>query len=269
MTRALANTLLGLLAVTGLTFTLHQDLTSLALHQGTARLQSGDPSGAEKAFNRALSLGSDAAPLAYNLGVGLYRQGDFARAQQQFATALATAGPDLAAAIHYNRGNSRFRQGELLAASDPPAARSLLSDAMADYGQALAADPDAADAAGNLAAARLRLAALGRKTSSEDSRQPAGSDEKQAGETARNQASKAEGERTKADSSSTPPATTADAAQAADGADDSLGKGKPRQVLTQPEVERLLNEARGRERPAGVPHTGNHAGKLAQPDKDW
>ena len=85
----------------------------------------------------------------------------------------------------------------------------------------------------------------------------------------KDQDSKTAGERTKADSSSPPQATTADAAQAADGADDALGKGKPRRDLTQPEVERLLNEARGRERPAGMPHAGNPAGKLAQPDKDW
>jgi tetratricopeptide (TPR) repeat protein len=269
MTRALTNTLLGLLAVAGLTVTLQQDLSSLSLSQGTARLQTGDLSGAEMAFNRAISLGSDAAPLAYNLGVSLYRKGDFVRAQQQFATALATAGPDLAAAIHYNRGNSRFRQGELLAANDPQAARSLLSEAMADYRQALAGDPEATDAAGNLAAARLRLAALGKAASPDGSSRPPASDEKRAGETAKDQGSKAESEPKKADSSSTPEATTADAAQAADGTDDSLGKGKPRRDLTQPEVERLLNEARGRERPAGVPHAGNPAGKLAQPDKDW
>lgn len=269
MMRALTNTLLGLLAVAGLTVTLRQDLSNLALSEGTARLQSGDPSGAESAFNRAISLGSDAAPLAYNLGVSLYRKGDFVRAQQQFATALATADPDLSAAIHYNRGNSRFRQGELLAASDPQAARSLLSEAMADYGQALAGEPDATDAAGNLAAVRLRLAALDKQVSPEGSRRPPTSDEKRAREAAKDQDSKAAGERTKADSSSPPQATTADAAQAADGADDALGKGKPRRDLTQPEVERLLNEARGRERPAGMPHAGNPAGKLAQPDKDW
>ena len=141
MTRGLNTTLLGLLAVAGLVTTLRQDLGSLALHLGTARLQSGDANGAETAFRWAATLGRDAAPLAYNLGVSLYRQGDFIGAQQQFATALTTADPDLSPAIHYNRGNCRFRRGELLAASQPQAAKSLLREGLADYGQAVAQKP--------------------------------------------------------------------------------------------------------------------------------
>ena len=266
MKRGLNTTLLGLLALAGLLATLRQDLGSLALHLGTARLQSGDPGGAETAFRWATTLGRDAAPLAYNLGVSLYRQGDFTGAQQQFAAALATAGRDLSPAIHYNRGNSEFRRGELLAASQPQAARSLLREAVADYGQALAQAPDAADAGSNLAVARLRLAALGAEASSDDKRPRAGTEDKQG--TPDGRGNKAEGERTKADAKSASRQMAADAGEERR-ADSSAGRAKPRVDLTQPEVERLLNDARGREKPAGTLHAGNHAGKLAQPDKDW
>lgn len=267
MTRGIATTtLLGLLAAAGLLTTLRQDLGSLAVHLGTARLDDGDPAGAEAAFHWAATLGRDAAPLAYNLGVSLYRRGDFSGAQQQFAAALAVAGADLSPTIRYNRGNCQFRRGELLAAGRPQDARSLLREAAADYGQALAEDPGATDAANNLAVARARLAALGGEASSEGERPRAGAEDKRAAPDGRG--SKTEGERTKADPKGASPQMAANA-NGEPRADAPVGTAKRRLDLARPEVERLLNEARGREKPAGTLHAGSRAGKLAQPDKDW
>lgn len=266
MTRGFATTLLGLFAMAGLLATLRQDLGSLAVHLGTVRLDNGDPTGAEAAFGWATTLGRDPAPLAYNLGVSLYRRGDFSGAQEKFAAALATAGPDLLPTIRYNRGNCQFRRGEQLAAGQPQVARGLLREAVADYGQALAEEPGATDAASNLATARARLAALGGEISPEGKRPRDGSEDKAAASDRRD--STAEGEQGRADPKGVSPQMAAGANR--EGRENGRDtRTKPRLDLTQPEVERLLSEARGREKPAGALHAGNRPGTLARPDKDW
>jgi len=249
-----------LLTLAGLAIILRHDLANLARYLGSARLQAGDVMGAAAAFRHAVALGGDAAPLAYNLGVSLYRKGEYLRAREQFAAALATAGPNLRAATLYNRGNCQFRQAERLAAGDQEAARRFFQEAISDYGKALALAPDAVDAGGNLNLARVRLAALGADAGNPHT---AGA-EKPPQEKV--------GNGSKAGTKHAQPATkqaAAGAAQEAERADASATSGKTRRDLTRNEAERLLNEARGREKPAGMPHRGNRNGPLAKPDRDW
>jgi tetratricopeptide (TPR) repeat protein len=264
MMRRSIEMLLALLILAGLALALRQDLADLALSQGQARLRAGDLGGAAAAFARAAALGRDAAPLAYNLGVSLYRKGEYLRARDQFSAALATAGPELAAAIRYNRGNSQFRQGERLAGSDREAARAFFREAVADYGKALSLEPGAVDAGANLGLARERLAALGSEPARAGSRRDAGAERP-----GKSEAGSGKGQR--AETTQAQPATgqaAASRARAAARTDAVASPGKTRRDLTRQEAERLLNEARGREKPAGMPH-GDHAGQSAKPDRDW
>lgn len=265
MKRRPVQAIVALLVMAGLAIALRQDLANLALYQGNARLRAGDVSGAEAAFARAVSLGGAAAPLAYNLGVSLYRKGEYLRAREQFAAALATAGPELKVAIHYNLGNCQFRQGERLATGDREAARRSFQEAAADYGKALALVPDASDAGGNLNLARARLAALGSERERDAGQGRGGTDQAQKSEAGNGQK---EGSR-QAQPAANQQKASAGAAQEAERADAAATLGKPHRDLTRHEAERLLNEARGREKPAGLPHGGKLDGQLAKPERDW
>jgi hypothetical protein len=252
-----------LLSVIGLGSALRHDLAAWARQRGDARLQSGDTGGAEAAYRQAGALGAADGPLAYNLGVGLYRAGDFVAAEQRFTAALAKSEPGLAAAARYNRGNCRFRLAQQTAASDRRAALAFLEAAIADYGQVLASSPDAADAAGNLALARTQLASL---ADAEDARQGKDVAEQTPAATGAGRSS-VDTLRSKAQASATTP--TAGVARDADKPDASAGAGKTRRDLSATEAERLLNEARGREKLAGALHAGKQNGRMPGPDRDW
>lgn len=266
MKRRVGEAIVMLLILGGLVMALRQDLMNLALNQGKTRLLAGDVTGAETAFRRAAALGGDAAPLVYNVGVGMYRKGEFQQAQRMFSVTLATAGAGLQAATLYNRGNCLFRQGEQLAVRDQEAARTKFQEAIADYGKALSLSPGAADIGGNLARARARLARL----ANGNARVP---------DTARTKHVKSPEGAASPDSNAgtghspapAPNQQMADgsAAQGASGTESPTTAGKPRRELTWNEAERLLNEARGREKLAGPPHAGNPNEPLAKPDKDW
>jgi tetratricopeptide (TPR) repeat protein len=255
-----------LLALAGLAVAVRRDIAELAVYQGRALLRAGDVVGAETAFGRALALGGTDTSLAYDLGVGLYRQGEFGKAQQRFTAALAAAEGELAVASYYNRGNCWFRQAERLATSDREAARRFFEDAVADYGRALTMAPEAMDAGDNLNLARARLAALGHSLAPGPSQRAVGAEESQRQEAAN-------GSHAKAESKQALPGThrgASDSARQAVDQADAIGKpGETRRDLTPDEVERLLNDARGRERVAGPLHGGTRSARLAEPEKNW
>ena len=247
-----AGALMLILAVLG--FALRHDLIEWNLRQGDVRLRAGDAAGAAAALRQANLLGATAAPLAFNLGVSRYRKGDYANAREYFSTALSTASPRLAAAIHFNLGNSAFRQAETVAGRDQPAANRLFRIAMADYARALALAPEDADALNNRSLAQIRLEALTPKTVAAADRQ-AGRERNGVGRGER----KPSGD-SQAGSLPGKPDT---------GKENILAPGKTRRDVSMTEAERLLNEARGRERPA-MPLLGESSnGSAARPDKDW
>lgn len=251
----------------GFAITLRQDLANLALYQGSARLQAGDLAGAESALRRVAALGGEVAPLAYNLGVSRYRKGEFVQARQQFAAALSSRDPNLAAAARYNQGNSRFHQAERLAAGQTQAARRLFQEAISDYGKVLAQAPGATDAGGNLALARVRLAGLGNGQADAGGREKANSEKTQPAQGNGGNGPKTGSEQARSVAKAQP--ASANAQPGSERPDASASAGKPRHDLTQNEAERLLNEARGREKLAGMPHRGERNEPLAKPEKDW
>lgn len=272
MKRQIVLSALFLLACAVLTLALRQDLAHLAVKQGDERLRAGDAAGAQAAFDRAIALGADAAPLRYNLGVGYFRKGEFDKAMGMFDAALTTAGPELAAAVYFNRGNSSYRAAERRFPHDRLAAGKLFQTAVADYGQALARTPNADDARDNLSLAQTRLAAMGmgteemhgknvRKDNAEQPRSPSG----------------ARAENAVRHGSSRPAIDKADAKSGAtekSGSDDELANpAKSRRELapnmTLTEAERLLNDARGRDKPAGPLLDARKHGRMGKPEMDW
>lgn len=239
-----------------LALALRQDLSSLALRTGEQRLGAGDVQGAWQAFQRAIALGVDAAPLRYNLGVTHYRNGQYAQARSQFDAAIARAGSGLLPAALYNRGNALFRQAERSAPHDPAAATRLFQAAIADYDKALALMPGAMDANANLGLARQRLAVLQGRAGA-DNVPPKGANQGQAAEKPAGQASR---------SGVTRPGRAEGKPKASN---DPSASGRARKTLSQAEVERLLNDARGRDLPAGALHGGGDPGRQSRPDRDW
>lgn len=266
MTRLLVRLFLALFVLVLLFLALRQDLSSLALHYGSARLRSGDVVGAQTAFRRAVELGRDAAPLSYNLGVTLYHKGEFALARRHFDAAIASAGPSLLPAALYNRGNSLYRQAGKLADRDRRAAIALLQQALADYRRILSLVPEATDAQYNMNLVEMRLKVLMAGLAKAD--RPAdtenGRPRNAATQNDQNAASQAG---TQAVASRKPSASQS--TSQADPSDTPGAGERSRRNLTHAETARLLSEARGRERPLGLPHAERESGPVAGPENDW
>lgn len=241
------------------------DTIGWAGRRGEAALRAGDVPAAMASLAWASRLGVGDAVQAYNLGVGFYRMGDFARAERQFSAALATAGPGLAQAARFNRGNARYRLAEGGSAGDREARGRWYGGAMADYSAVLAGYPEAADARVNLDAARRRYAVLMAATAKGKAQQAdahgaAGNPSPVSG---RQTGDKRETRQAEGKSGQTNRSRQGEAPR------DASGQGESRRDLTRAEAERLLNDARGRERLAGPLHAGGRAERLAGPEKDW
>lgn len=252
-----------------LAFSLRRDLVQLAWHQGNSSLHGMDGRGAEIAFRRAIALGGSGAPLLYNLGVSLYRQGEFKAAKQQFAAALASAGPELAATIHFNIGNCQYRLAERQAANNSAEIKRLLQGAVADYGKALASKAVGVNARDNLELARAKLVAFGNGDQNDllKREQTTSGDASGDGPKARTQ------DKTKIEMMSAKSTAVKGNAEGlpreADRAEAGLAAGTPRIDLTRGDAEPLLNEARGREGLFGLPHGGGRMGPAEMPQRNW
>ncbi len=263
MNRRWIETLLFLCALAGVLAALRLDLADLFAAQGMARLQVGDTTGAERAIQRSVALGGDAAPLTYNLGVALYRAGKFAEARKQFAHALTQARPKLMPNLHYNLGNSAYRQAERHAAADRTRAERLFQEAIGAYENTLTLAPETSEARANLGLTRTRLAMLERADAQNRDKKPhATPSETPASEQAKSTAERARDRQVAKEGS-------ANAAHKAAGADPSAVAGKTRRDLSRHDAERMLNEARGRENLSGMLSGKTRDKAPLQPEKDW
>ncbi len=82
--------------------------------------------------------------LAYNLGNGLYGQGEYEAALEQYTKALNSTDFKIAQKSHYNLGNTHFRMGDY-------------QKAIGEFEQALKLDPTDLDAKYNLEVSRKML----------------------------------------------------------------------------------------------------------------
>ncbi|MDY6877477.1 MAG: tetratricopeptide repeat protein [Chloroflexota bacterium] len=95
-------------------------------------------------YQNAQSEAPDTPELHYNAGNTLYRQEQYDPASDESLAAIAQAPPELQAQTYYNLGNARFQQEDY-------------AGAIAAYVEALRINPDDADAKHNLELAQQRL----------------------------------------------------------------------------------------------------------------
>lgn len=89
----------------------------------------------------------DPAKVHYNIGCGLYRQGQPEQAAASFKAALQTPDLDVQQRAYYNLGTAQSQQaGNKLNEGDPAAALQLFHEATQSYIQAMRLDPDDRDA---------------------------------------------------------------------------------------------------------------------------
>lgn len=103
-------------------------------------------------------------PLRYNEGVSAYRSNDFAAATTAFEQALATPDRTLQQRALYNLGNASYRLGEL----QPQQAQQYWQRAVKLYENALALDPQDADARFNLEFVKKKLEQLQQQQQQQD-----------------------------------------------------------------------------------------------------
>ncbi len=270
MKRPLIIAVMTLCALVGLAVAVRHDLAGWFQQTGRARWEAGDYAGAEAAFRRALGLGDDAAARAYDLGVSLYRKGDLAQAQQQFAAATVTTAPGLVAAARYNRGNSLYRQGEQLAARDRAGRRRDVSRGHRRLSRGAGPVSRRRRCGGQPEPCRGTAGRTGARWARDQRPPPAGTEKPIIPSGADGNGVRDAKGQASARQATTPQSAVAGQAPGADSAEDpAITSGKARPDLTPGEVERLLNEARGRERPAGNLHDGKPNQPLARPEKDW
>lgn len=205
--------------------------------------------------------------LAHALGVASYRQGRFDAAENYFSTASAAGRPDLAAAAHFNRGNARYRRAQQMAAEQRAHAVQEMRAAAADFEQALQLEADAVDARENLHRARNWIMQWAPDApGKEETARPAGEQPAQSS----NHGRPANEKLTDAGPTvSSPRPLSGKMTTLGDVSDKGDPNWKPGRELTPEEAERLLSEARHREKILGLPDTDSrHAGRES-PEKDW
>ena len=112
--------------------------------RGNAALAQGKFDDALAAYRQAQIDAPEDARVHFNIGDVLYRQKQYAQAEQTYRQALAGAGRQLRAKAAYNLGNAQFQQGKL-------------TDAAESYERALEIDPHDMDAKFNLELVQLLL----------------------------------------------------------------------------------------------------------------
>jgi len=288
--RRLVQALLVMLLLADLAASLRHDLALYSWRRGSELLRRGDHAGALVLLRRAGRLAPGSLPIAYDTGVALYRLGEWQKARESFAAASRTSVPGLRTAALYNLGNCVFRQGERAAGVEKTkagngerpgegreAAGRLFQEAARRYEQVLACAPGAADARHNLTVVHSRqaeplrgagAAAPGAHPGKEAGREQAGGDPTGKGPGQRGM----EGEGARRAGEASPDRRGASGRETAGtppGDPFAAAAGKARPSLTRAASERLLNEARGREKMSPAHSAQGERGRQARPEKDW
>jgi len=91
---------------------------SARVADGNRKYAAGDLAGALGDYTAAQIDDPDSPGVRYNLGNVLFRQGEFARAAEEYRHALAASDPELRARARFNLGNARFMAKEYQKAAD-------------------------------------------------------------------------------------------------------------------------------------------------------
>lgn len=141
------------------------------IQEGNDFLAQDKPKEALEVFDKALAKAPEAAEIAFNRGVALYRLGHFDQAQSAFQDSMKRERPDLEARAKYNLARTAHASA-LARKDDPEGAVNDLTRAIGFYNDALALKADDADAAKNLDLARRMQEFLQRKLAQQQQEQP-------------------------------------------------------------------------------------------------
>jgi len=119
--------------------------------------------------------GPDNWPQIYNNGVEAYRSNDFTAAAQAFEQALPSTDRTMQQRAFYNLGDACYRLGE----AQPPQAQQLWQRAIKSYENALALDPNDADARFNRDLVKKKLEELQQRQQQQQQNQQSQQDKKQ------------------------------------------------------------------------------------------
>jgi len=138
---------------------------------------------ASQQYNQGLLDAPDSARLHFNLGAARYKEGKWDEALAALEQVAADDGePARTAAVAYNLGNVKFRQGQAVEASEAQKALQLWAEALVAYRRALGANPDDQDAKFNHELVERKIAELRKKLEEQRQQQEQGGEQQQDGQ---------------------------------------------------------------------------------------
>jgi Ca-activated chloride channel family protein len=133
--------------------------------------QKGQYAQAQREYAQSLKSDPNQSHLQFNLGAAAYKAGDFAAATTAFNNALKTREVPLQQSAYYNLGNSLFRQGEKVVATDPQSTIATWQQSLGAFDTALQLKPADTDATFNRNVVKTRLDELRRQQQQQQQKQ--------------------------------------------------------------------------------------------------
>jgi tetratricopeptide (TPR) repeat protein len=132
------------------------------VNEGNAAFHKGSLAEAAARYEDALEENPDSPVPLFNLGVVLYKQGNFSAALTAFQSIETTSG-ELGPLIHYNQGNALARIGKSEESENPQEALDNYFKSIAAYKRALAMDSGHIESAYNIEIVRTWIRDLNEK----------------------------------------------------------------------------------------------------------
>ncbi len=117
-----------------------------AVRRGNGLYRNGAYADAAEAYKKALARDAESPIVHFNLGAALYKEGDYPAAVEHFQKALLDEDEGRRETAHFNLGNALYRAGSGFRETAPVEAAGVWRQAVTQYEQALALDPEDEDA---------------------------------------------------------------------------------------------------------------------------
>ncbi len=161
-------TLAVVVAMAFLTTTVYADKTHSLNKKANRLYEKGMFQEALKMYEDALLEAPGDEKLKMNKGSALYQLGNFEGAEQSFSGALSLKDEKARADLHYNLGNTLYRQGEKMMMSGGQGAQEKFKAALENYIKALDIRPNDRDAKWNVQLTQARLEQLKNQQQNQD-----------------------------------------------------------------------------------------------------
>jgi Ca-activated chloride channel family protein len=247
---------------------------ALASPQSAEKLyKKGDFAGAERDYAAAAQSAPRDARLSFNVGAAAFRKGDFDQAAKAFESTLRTDDLGLQEQAYYNLGNASYRLGEgTLAKNDIDATKTRWKQAIDEYEGSLRLRADDADARYNLELVKRRLAELDKKQeqqkNDQQKQQPKKKDGKQDQKQKNGQGDKQDQKQNGQGDQDQKQLGQSQPQPGQQGATPRDEQAGPGE-LSKADAEALLDSLRGDLKLANHAHAAPHVTQPHEPQKDW